>query len=335
MQDPACVIQESRTTNWNSLQRHSRKSAVEVISANRSGAHRSTPLQLQIRSDKKRFYRERNADNISAANRIAESRFNSLRRDDYFITSAGTSRNDQKEIKSGNVRRDYRSKSQDSNTRIVHHDDIGSENFLQSGKGALEIADSFLNGNLFQQLLRSAPDSRGLSSNERSAQNFEGYRVDRDIDGVREHTEGFAPIWKQRSVVNTSNQSGNEIMKTEKSAPDSKYLDGWRATKGGWVSDFGPLHTHTLSALSSSSTRRTASLISGERNERMKSKDATDRVKSSSVNSQEENGNSNYFEDNQEKENGESLTDHNGREEGDLGFSLLQHVRDKQERTIT
>ena len=341
------AAQDSKLTTSNSRSSRSQKSYANDVSRNRSERQGSTPLQLQIRSDRKRFYREKKTDNMIAANRIAESRFNALRRDDYCTASIGPGRNNYKDKKSAS-NRNIRSKSVDQKIEKIHSEGIGSESFLQSGRGALEIADSFLNGNLFQRLLRSAPDSNSSLSNEYSDQNQNDkeQRVGKKINSSREDKYHFAPVWKEGSDRFTSNRPGNESILPDKADADTvynllpQYLDGWKATKGGWVSDFGPIHTHTLSSVSISSKRHTASLISGERIERRKStEDISNGRRAATIIDKEEHGNSNYFEDRHEEEENDNITlsDQRNHEEPraitDPGFSLLQHIREQRDRT--
>lgn len=92
---------------------------------------------------------------------------------------------------------------------------------LSSGRAALNIADSFLNSTLAKDLLTDAHDTAPPAAY--AAEN----------------------ITPNPQPVKRTQLSREDLALTN----EEKALYGtqWKASRGGWVADFGPPHTHTLS----------------------------------------------------------------------------------------
>lgn len=130
------------------------------------------------------------------------------------------------------------------------------EKFLHSGRAALEIATSFLDSQLGHQIMRG----EGLSLSSSTAEG-EDYSIEEDgsDDSLRgkeqviEKTETklfslfedlkpfTRPVSVPAVVAPKSRTRDSDVR------PNSFADEGWRKARGGWVADFGPLHTRTLS----------------------------------------------------------------------------------------
>ena len=218
-----------------------------------------------MRYDRRRYYTEKKLNNSAATRRIAQKKFDDVRQDDFFMATKETnssydekynreklSTNIQSGILKGKQVGDMKRAKKGSKTNYNFKSkpvDIGKEEYLHSGKAALEIADAFLQGDLYCRLLGNpticsvGDDAQGFET-MCDPESDEWCDKDRswDIGGQNKHLNlnmtSFEKPRKQKSVQisGTSTTSGQE-----------EYCNGWRPAKGGWVADFGPLHTHALS----------------------------------------------------------------------------------------
>lgn len=217
-----------------------------------------TAAQLQMRYDRRRYNVEKKLTRQSAARCIAEKRFDDLRENDFFEGPAAPKpvakkasepyywrEQGEKKITYGRV------PSKAAKKISSGRGDIGQDEYQHSGKAALEIAEAFLQGDLYRHLLQDRITE--VQSESSSTDGSDG-------------EEGVGGGWPSSTVplrpsVKTTNAQWNMSTRNiptqaQKPNHDSKpgesqstpYLDGWRSNKGGWVADFGPLHTHALSA---------------------------------------------------------------------------------------
>ena len=130
--------------------------------------------------------------------------------------------------------------------------DIGKENFLHSGKAALEIADSFLNGDLYCRLLdngTASPMTRDIHNETMPSESDDEentYFNYMESGGIRETRHPCSRLEKNMDRRTDIIHSETQKKSQKNSEERFSYVDGWRSAKGGWVGDFGPLHTHSL-----------------------------------------------------------------------------------------
>lgn len=217
-----------------------------------------TAAQLQMRYDRRRFQLDKKLNRTAAARCIAEKRFDEMREDDFFhqMSSRAQPANSRVHVeKTAAVERQQaasmpnywrteytdKPKSGKSARHSASREDVGSEKFQHSGKAALEIAESYLRGDLYRLLLQKDPSS-GLDADD---------DTDCDVGHNRGEEHESNNKWPYVACGRTEGGVSVKTMprRFENVPKDnvSSYENGWRSSKGGWVADFGPLHTHALS----------------------------------------------------------------------------------------
>lgn len=104
---------------------------------------------------------------------------------------------------------------------------IGRWDEMSSGSTALEIAESFFKGSVGRELMRNDPSLNGTHPFA-------------DILGPSEVEK------KSLGYDHRTSTEKEEIAKVKREAANL-YTEGWKQKKGGWVADFGPPHTRTIS----------------------------------------------------------------------------------------
>ncbi len=227
-----------------------------------------TELRVQMRVDKQRYQRERRQTNKAAARRIAENRFDAIRQDDYVSTARGAVNGGESDTRPYYWRSEQKQQLQGASRRPLSEDnDLASDAYLHSGRGALEIADAFLKGTVYTRLLRGSGDYESVKERVVNADEAEHDEHDERVVDIAARRNEYEYARRPTAAPDIANKPQPEPL-SQRSAKGSSspppYLNGWRNTKGGWVADFGPLHTHTLSFSSAPNDRRAARLRRGD-----------------------------------------------------------------------
>mmetsp|Transcript_13983 Transcript_13983/g.20926 ORF Transcript_13983/g.20926 Transcript_13983/m.20926 type:complete len:512 (-) Transcript_13983:122-1657(-) len=175
--------------------------------------------RAQIREDRRHWRRVKENRTEAALGSIGTARVNSLIENSRHPNKLGVS--------------SYRHTQSHGRTKNAD---------LSSGSSSIAIADAFLDGPLGQQLLGSTKSQLECARDTGdSDEEVEDIRITQLL-GQGENG-GASP--RPASAPVTSRPTVNE---TSKPSPELSYYSGnWRNTKGGWVADFGPPHTHALS----------------------------------------------------------------------------------------
>lgn len=256
-----------------------------------------SPLQRLIAADKARFFSEKKKYNAAAARKIAESRLDRVTAQkrgqdpeaDERAESAGSRRviaydEQEHEREFARLKQDYklrpfywreeeaidrRSEGQTDGRRdsrnsreppAARHDVSTDDDFLHSGRAALEIASSFLDSELCHQLLHNSNtrnSSRGVSTPSSDSEGDEEEEVLQDrkqqrlvnlFEDLKPFTHPVSRGSVQAPPRRDTDAGAGDAQPSSSSSSSASFTDeGWRKTRGGWVGDFGPLHTHTLS----------------------------------------------------------------------------------------
>jgi hypothetical protein len=168
----------------------------------------------QIITDRKQFLRSRLQREKSALESIGSMRIQQL-----------SERHNQADYTNINISNEL---SQKKNIR--------NRSDSTSGSATLAIAESFLHGSVSRNLMESECDEAydKISQNQNIMYNF---NVQSNADSDLFHIKDISSKKNGPNVSNVSRK--NDTNKNE-------FDGGWKSTKGGWVADFGPPHTHTL-----------------------------------------------------------------------------------------
>lgn len=123
---------------------------------------------------------------------------------------------------------------------------------LDSGAATLEIADAFLQGQVGRELLLDNP--RGSEYQDFYGEQDEEDEIeDLSPQEAQKRAAAFLGIPLSKPEAYTARAPGKSESSLQKkinevSANKALYegQSGWKGTKGGWVADFGPVHTHNL-----------------------------------------------------------------------------------------
>lgn len=258
---------------------HKRRNANPVNARSKAYFHRlhNVPSRLGevIRKDRTNFQQTERKDERAALSAVARQRVDvltshggpSLRLHDNFDSNGSSSANLHRHglVRDPGTGRIVLASQRDTQRLVSRLHD------LSSGSATLEIADAFLKGRVGRELLLTQQDGAA----GRQYEDYFGPDNDdddgEDLTPLEAETRAKSLLGLQPQVLSrtkSSNEPKIEYPSQEKSGPqlghgfrtlrektterildeEAKHLYasmGWKGSKGGWVADFGPTHTHS------------------------------------------------------------------------------------------